>query len=81
VEVYRRLRLAEAGARDYRFYGGTIFIEGGGTSGPVTVSPFRVPHVVGGRVLWETPMPWRHDRSSYPWKDARAWFADFELGR
>jgi hypothetical protein len=56
VELYGRLRLAAAGALEYRLYGGTIYLEGGGTSGPVTISPFRVPYVAGGRLMWETPL-------------------------
>ncbi len=56
LELYGRLRLHVAGALEYRLYGGTIFVEGGGTAGPVTISPFRVPYVVGARLMWETPI-------------------------
>jgi hypothetical protein len=56
LELYGRVPLAAAGTLEYRLYGGTIFLEGGGTAGPVTISPFRVPYVAGGRLMWETPV-------------------------
>jgi hypothetical protein len=56
LELYGYLTLGAAGALDYHLYGGTIHVGGGGSSGPVTISPFRVPYVAGGRVMWETPL-------------------------
>jgi hypothetical protein len=58
-EIYGFLRLGGAGALDYRLYGGTIFIDPNlfvpvGT--PVAFK-FNVPYALGGRLLWETPVP------------------------
>jgi hypothetical protein len=57
VEIYGRFDLEAAGALDYRLYGGTIIF-------PVTSQPgsrfevqeFRTPYIVGGRLMWETPL-------------------------
>jgi hypothetical protein len=56
LELYGRAPMGEAGSLEYRLYGGTIFVEGGGSAGPVTISPYRVPYVAGGRLMWETPI-------------------------
>jgi hypothetical protein len=57
-ELYGFLRSESAGALEYRLYGGTIFLD------PSTLIPpgsgvqvqFNVPYLVGGRILWETPL-------------------------
>lgn len=56
-ELYGRAPLGGAGALDYRLYGGTIFIDATQTAGsPFQVKDLDVPYVVGGRLLWETPL-------------------------
>jgi hypothetical protein len=55
-ELHGRLRLAAAGALEYRLYGGTVFIEGGAAIGPLILSAPRVPYVAGARLMWETPV-------------------------
>jgi len=57
VELYGYARLHEAGALDYRLYGGTIFLDTSTPAGsPYQILSFNVPYVVGGRILWETPL-------------------------
>jgi hypothetical protein len=58
AEIYGYARLHDAGALDYRLYGGTIYL---GTTTTPSNSPyqllnFNVPYVAGGRLLWETPL-------------------------
>jgi hypothetical protein len=56
-ELYGYLRVGAAGAIDYRIYGGTIGIDlDTQTSNTLLFQNLRVPYVVGGRVLWETPL-------------------------
>ncbi|HWW82456.1 MAG TPA: hypothetical protein VNZ26_02575 [Vicinamibacterales bacterium] len=56
-EFYGYVRLGSAGALDCRAYGGTIFLDTTGL-GPSAyqVLSLTVPYLVGGRVLWETPV-------------------------
>jgi len=56
VELYGYQRLGPIGALDYRLYGGTIRIEPRQASVVYTVNDLHIPYVVGGRVLWETPL-------------------------
>lgn len=57
AELYGRLDLADAGALDYRAYGGTIYLDRPQTPGATTqVVEIGVPYVVGGRLLWEAPL-------------------------
>jgi hypothetical protein len=53
VELYGYLGIHGAGALEYRVYGGTIQIELG--SSP-TVTSLDTPYLVGGRLMWETPI-------------------------
>jgi hypothetical protein len=55
LELYGRLATGALGALDYRLYGGTIFLEIPAASAP-TVQEFGVPYLIGGRLLWETPI-------------------------
>jgi hypothetical protein len=56
-EVYGYANLHAAGALDYRAYAGTIFIDTTTTSpSPYQISNFNVPYLVGGRLMWETPV-------------------------
>ena len=57
-EIYGYLRMGAAGALDYRAYGGTIYFS---TTQAQIASPYQlvsinVPFLVGGRLLWETPL-------------------------
>jgi hypothetical protein len=56
-EIYGYISLQEAGALEYRLYGGTIFLEVRDSP----LSPFRVinletPYLVGGRLSYDTPL-------------------------
>jgi len=57
-ELYGFARMESAGALDYRLYAGTIFLDASALTPPN--SPFElqfnVPYLVGGRLLWETPL-------------------------
>jgi hypothetical protein len=54
VELYGYLGIHGAGALEYRLYGGTIQIDLAGSS--PTVSSLDTPYLVGGRLMWETPI-------------------------
>jgi hypothetical protein len=53
VEAYGRVNLHAARALEYRLYGGTIFVDATSATGLQSLS---VPYIVGGRLLWETPL-------------------------
>jgi hypothetical protein len=55
VELYGRGDLGAAGALDYRLYGGTIQVDLP-PDGPIQIDRIEVPYLVGGRLLWETPV-------------------------
>jgi hypothetical protein len=56
-EVYGYIPLGRGGALDYRVYGGTIYVDRPVTPGASTqVTSVENPYLVGGRVLWETPL-------------------------
>ncbi len=55
-ELYGYLRLGAPGALEYRLYGGTIFIDKDQVTTPFTVQSLTVPYVVGGRLMWESPI-------------------------
>jgi len=56
-ELYGFKALGGAGALDYRFYGGTIFLDVANQVGsPLAVLDLNVPFVTGGRVLWSPPI-------------------------
>jgi hypothetical protein len=57
-EVYGYLKMGGAGALDYRAYGGTILFNTTTTTAgsPYQVESLNVPYLVGGRLLWETPI-------------------------
>jgi hypothetical protein len=58
AELYGFARLDGFGALDYRVFGGTIFLDADSLTPPATPFEldFQVPYVVGGRLLWETPL-------------------------
>ena len=46
------------GGVEYRLYGGTIYLDlPGSSTGRFKVEDLAVPYLVGGRLLWETPLP------------------------
>jgi hypothetical protein len=57
-ELYGFARLDPVGALDYRLFGGTIFLDADSLTPPGAGFDlaFHVPFVVGGRLLWETPL-------------------------
>jgi len=55
AEVYGRIGVGVVGALDYRAYAGTIFLDLADAPS-VQIDRLDVPFVVGGRVLWETPL-------------------------
>ena len=55
AELYGYLPIGAAGALDYRLYGGTIFVEISPRA-TVQIQDINIPYVVGGRLLWETPL-------------------------
>jgi hypothetical protein len=58
AELYGFLRSRSLGALDYRAFGGTIFLDRNSLTPPGAAFDldFKVPYVVGGRILWETPL-------------------------
>jgi hypothetical protein len=58
AELYGFLRSPSLGALDYRAFGGTIFLDRNSLTPPGAAFDldFKVPYVVGGRILWETPL-------------------------
>lgn len=54
-EIYGYLSLGDAGALEYRAYGGTIFIDLAAYSaiGTTTVT---IPYLYGGRLMWQAPL-------------------------
>jgi hypothetical protein len=57
-ELYGFLRSEGAGALEYRAFGGSIYLDSEALTPPGAGFDlrFKVPYVVGGRVLWETPL-------------------------
>ena len=56
-ELYGYARLHLAGALDYHGYAGTIFLDATNTPGsPIQITGLDVKYVVGGRLMWETPL-------------------------
>ncbi|HKQ71606.1 MAG TPA: hypothetical protein VJT73_19815 [Polyangiaceae bacterium] len=54
TEVYGLLPFPGAGALEYRLYGGTIYLDN--ASSQTTIPKLNVPYVVGGRLMWQTPL-------------------------
>jgi hypothetical protein len=57
-KLYGFLRSRSFGALDYRAFGGTIFLDRNSLTPPGAAFDldFKVPYVVGGRIIWETPL-------------------------
>ena len=56
LELYGYVDLRKGGALDYRLYGGTIYIPLTGQAPPVQVTDLSTQYVVGGRLMWDTPV-------------------------
>jgi hypothetical protein len=57
VELYGYLKSSRAGALEYAAYGGTLLLDNlVPPNSPYTVEDLSVPYVIGGRLLWETPL-------------------------
>lgn len=57
AELYGYIRLGAGGALDYRLYGGAVEVDIPPQAGaPVQITTVETPYVVGGRLLWETPI-------------------------
>jgi hypothetical protein len=57
IELYGYFAFEEGGALDYRLYVGTIFFDEDSSASRVfDIEELKVPYVVGGRLMWETPV-------------------------
>jgi hypothetical protein len=57
MELYGYIDLRAAGALEYRLYGGTIFIDvPPAMPGAPFLAGLDTPYLVGGRLLWDTPV-------------------------
>ena len=57
-EIYGHLGAGPLGAFSYNAYYGTIFLPTTATPGsPFVVKSLNVPYVIGGRLMWDTPLP------------------------
>ena len=57
AEIYGYLNMRSAGALDYHVYAGTIFLDVPQVPGsPFQVVELTTRYVVGGRLVWETPL-------------------------
>lgn len=55
-ELYGDVAAGPAGSFEYRAYGGTLDIDTPTAPTGTTLSDFAVPYVVGGRLMWSTPL-------------------------
>lgn len=53
AELYGYVPVGQAGALEYRLYGGTIYLDPGSSD---RVMDFSVPYLMGGRLMWLTPL-------------------------
>jgi hypothetical protein len=57
AELYGYIKSRRAGALEYAGYAGTILVDTLIPPGsPYTIQNLNVPYVIGGRLLWETPL-------------------------
>ncbi|HEY4187631.1 MAG TPA: hypothetical protein VGP07_21315 [Polyangia bacterium] len=56
LELYGYLGLGAGGGVEYRLYGGTIFWPTPSTPPGTTLVDHRVPYILGGRLMWDTPL-------------------------
>lgn len=55
-ELYGRLNFNSAGSLEYRFYGGAINLDIPQETSSRDFIDYKNPYLVGGRLLWETPL-------------------------
>jgi hypothetical protein len=55
LELYGYRELGSAGALDYRVYAGSLYLSIPDGNG-IQINEIDVPYIIGGRVLWETPL-------------------------
>ncbi|HEY6178605.1 MAG TPA: hypothetical protein VIX73_29345 [Kofleriaceae bacterium] len=55
LELYGYYPMGSAGALDYHVYGGTLYLSIPDSSS-LHINALEVPYIVGGRVMWETPV-------------------------
>jgi hypothetical protein len=56
-EIYGFVPAGDIGSLEYRGYGGTIFLDTStSNSAAGSISDFRVPYLIGGRLMWLTPI-------------------------
>ena len=54
AEIYGNVPIGAAGSLEYRLYGGTVFFD---TADATSVfSNLTVPYILGGRLMWQTPL-------------------------
>ena len=53
-ELYGNVPLGAAGTLEYRLYGGTVFYDTADATS--TATNVTVPYIVGGRLMWQTPI-------------------------
>lgn len=59
LELYGLVPLGAPGSLEYRVYGGTFFfdqVQNQNQTSPFRTGDVRVPYVLGGRLMWETPI-------------------------
>lgn len=56
LELYGYYSIGSAGALDYHAYLGTLYLSIPPTANGIQFNNLDVPYIVGGRVLWETPL-------------------------
>jgi hypothetical protein len=68
MELYGRGEIPLLGALEYRLYAGTIFLENAAQVGtPYQVTDIHVPFLIGGRLMWETPLEGLRAGGSAQW--------------
>jgi hypothetical protein len=55
-ELYGNVKVGAGGALEYRAYGGTLDLKAPQSSAGITIEDIDVPYVVGGRLMWLTPL-------------------------
>ena len=54
AEVYGNVAIGPAGSLEYRLYGGTVFFDTADAT--LALSNVTVPYIIGGRLMWQTPL-------------------------
>ncbi len=56
LEIYGFAPLGDAGELEYELYGGTIYVPTEGVTAGVSNLVWDAPYILGGRLIWETPL-------------------------